>query len=36
MKINTAVSTLPDKLKAAIERVELTVEFIIHSFEYMV
>lgn len=36
MKINSIVSTLPDKLKAAIEKVELTVELIIHSFEYMV
>lgn len=36
VKINTTVSTLPDKLKAAIERVELTAEFIIHSFEYIV
>lgn len=36
MKINSMVSTLPGKLKAAIERAELTVEFIIHSFEYMV
>lgn len=33
MKINSIVSTLPDKLKAAIEKVELTVELIIHSFE---
>jgi hypothetical protein len=35
MKINRMVSTLPDKLKAAIERVETDTEFIIHSFQYM-
>lgn len=31
MKINSMVNTFPDKLKAAVESAQLTVEFI-HSF----